>query len=342
MGLPKLAVFALGGTIASSAGPGEGATIRITGADLLTTIPQARGIADIEVHGVSMAPSGDLRLTDMFGLRSLIGKAIERGAAGVVVTQGTDTLEETAYVLDLLTAFDPPIACTGAMRHAGLPGSDGPANLLAAIRVAASPAASGLGAVVVFSDEIHAARHVRKRHASSTATFGSPLTGPLGYVTEDRVRILLRPNGRLHIRVPGDAAEVRIAQVGVHFDDDGRLIRAVPSLGYQGMVLAAFGAGHVPAWIAPILGEVSGQIPVVLASRTGAGENLRSTYGYPGSESDLIARGLIPACGLDPAHATVLLRLLLMAGAQRDTLGWCFEQASDPHGLVTVPPRMRS
>ena len=338
MALPKLVIFALGGTIASSAGPGEGATIRISGAELLGAIPQARDIADIEVHGVTMAPSGDLRLADMIGLRAAIGKAIGTGAAGVVVTQGTDTLEETAYALDLLTTFGQPIAVTGAMRHAGLPGSDGPANLLAAIRVAASQEAAGLGAVVVFNDEIHAARHVRRWHTSSTATFGSPLTGPLGYVTEDRVRVLLRPNGRLHIRIPDDAAEVRVAQVGVFFDDDGRLIRAVPSLGYEGMVLAAFGAGHVPSWIAPILGEVSGRIPVVLASRTTAGENLRSTYGYPGSESDLIARGLIPAGGLDPAHATVLLRLLLMAGVQRGTLGRCFEQANDPHGLVTIPP----
>ena len=134
MGLPKLVIFALGGTIASSAGPGEGATIRISGAELLAAIPQARDVAGIEVHGVSMAPSGDLRLADMIGLRSMIGKAVGASAAGVVVTQGTDTLEETAYALDLLTAFDQPIACTGAMRHAGLPGSDGPANLLAAIR----------------------------------------------------------------------------------------------------------------------------------------------------------------------------------------------------------------
>ena len=338
MALPKLVIFALGGTIASSAAPGEGATVRLSGAELLDAIPQAREIADIEMHGVSLAPSGDLHLADIAGLGSLIGKAIGAGADGAVVTQGTDTLEETAYALDLLTAFGQPIACTGAMRHAGLPGGDGPANLLAAIRVAASPAAPGLGAVVVFGDEIHAARHVRKRHTTSTATFGSPLTGPLGYVTEDRVRVLLRPNGRLHGRLPAGAAVARVAQVGVFFDDDGRLIRAVPSLGYQGMVLAAFGGGHVPSWIAPILAEVSGQIPVVLASRTNAGEHLRATYGYPGSESDLIARGLIPAGGLDPAHATVLLRLLLMAGIGRDALGWCFEQANDPHGLVTVPP----
>jgi L-asparaginase len=120
-------------------------------------------------------------------------------------------------------------------------------------------------------------------------------------------------------------------------DDDGGMIRAVPGLGYHGLVLAAFGCGHVPSWLAPVLAEVSGHIPVVLASRTNAGEIVRETYGYPGGEIDLIARGLVPAVSLDAAHATVLLRLLLMAGVPRDQLAWCFEQASSPSGFVTAP-----
>jgi hypothetical protein len=125
----------------------------------------------------------------------------------------------------------------------------------------------------------------------------------------------------------------------------GGTIRAVPGLGYHGLVLAAFGCGHVPSWLAPVLAEVSGHIPVVLASRTNAGEIVRETYGYPGGEIDLIARGLVPAVSLDAAHATVLLllllllllRLLLMAGMPRDQLAWCFEQASSPSGFVTAP-----
>jgi L-asparaginase len=160
----------------------------------------------------------------------------------------------------------------------------------------------------------------------------------MGYVSEDRVRILMRPNGRLHVRVPDRAADARIAQMTVFFDDDGRAIEAVPALGYDGLVLAALGGGHVPSWIVPVLAKVAEQIPVVFASRTNAGENLTRTYAYPGSESDLIARGLIPAVRLSASHATVLLRLLLMAGIGRDALPWCFEQASDPHGLVCVPP----
>ena len=335
--LPRVSVFTLGGTIASSADSGQAATVRITGPELLATVPQASAIAAIEVHSVSMVPSADLRLPDLFKLRSLIETAAESGVDGVVVTQGTDTLEETSYALELITELDTPIAVTGAMRNSSIPGSDGPANLLSAIRVAASPQARGLGTVVVFNDEIHSSRHVRKSHTSSPSTFASPAIGPLGYVSEDRVRILMRPNGRLHIRVSASAPQVRIGQATVFFDDDGGLIEAVPALGYHGLVVAAFGGGHVPAWIVPILAKVTEDIPVVLTSRTNAGEGLRNTYAYPGSETDLIAHGLIPAVSIGTAHAAVLLRLLLMAGIEGDTLAWCFEQASDPHGLVKVP-----
>jgi len=336
-GRPRVAVFALGGTIASSAGPGEAATVQLTGPDLIRGLPEAAAMADLSVHSVAMVPSGDLRLPDLLGLVPQVAKAVESGVDGVVVTQGTDTLEETSYAFELLTALDAPVVFTGAMRNSSLPGSDGPANLLAAIAVAASPQARGLGTVVVFNDEIHASRHVRKRHTSSTATFGSPLTGPLGYVTEGRVRVLLRPNGRLHVRVPPGGPDVRVAQVAVSFDDDGGLIEAVPSLGYRGLVLAAFGGGHVPSWTVPILVRVASQIPVVLASRTAAGEGLTGTYAYPGSETDLISHGLIPGGSLDATHAGVLLRLLVMAGAERGELRSWFERASDPHGLITAP-----
>jgi L-asparaginase len=335
--LSRVAVFALGGTIASSANPGAGAVVRITGDELLNAVPEVRSVASIDVIEVKMVPSGDLRLIDLFDLRTKVAAAFEAGVAGVVVTQGTDTLEETSYAFELLTDFSGPVVFTGAMRNSSIPGSDGPANLLAAIRVASTRSASGLGALVVFNDEVHAARHVRKRHTSSTATFGSPLTGLLGYVSEDRVRILQRPNGRLHIELPDGTADVRVAQVTVSFDDDGALIRSVPELGYQGLVLAAFGGAHVPSWLVPILAEVSRRIPVVLASRTNAGEVLRRTYAYPGSEIDLIDHGLISAVGVDAAHAGVLLRLLLMAGVERDALALCFEQATDPHGLIRIP-----
>jgi L-asparaginase len=340
--LPRVSVFTLGGTIASSGDAGAAALVRLSGDDLLRAIPQAASVATVDVRPFRLVPSGDLRLADLLELCAAIDDAAAAGADGIVVTQGTDTLEETAYAIDILTGLDVPIVVTGAMRNASLPGSDGPANLLAAIQVAASDVARGLGALVVFSDQIHAARHVRKTHATSTATFVSPLTGPIGYVVEDRVRILSRPRGRFRISLGAQAAEVRVAQAGVFFDDDGTLLRAVPGLGYAGLVVAAFGGGHVPAWLVPVLATVNEEIPVVLASRTGAGELLRGTYAYPGSEMDLLRAGLVPAVSRSTSHATVLLRLLLMAGVPRDALAWCFEQASDPAGTVVVSAETRA
>jgi L-asparaginase len=111
----------------------------------------------------------------------------------------------------------------------------------------------------------------------------------------------------------------------------------VPSLGYHGLVVAAFGGGHVPSWIVPILAKVAEEIPVVFTSRTNGGESLRNTYAYPGSETDLISHGIVSSVNVSTPHATVLLRLLLMAGIGRDALSWCFEQASNPFGLVRIP-----
>lgn len=337
----KVVVFALGGTIASASDSGGGALVRLSGADLVAAVPQVAQVAAVEAHSVTMVPSGDLTISDLIRLGSMIEQAVADGATGVVVSQGTDTLEETSYALDLICRVSAPVVCTGAMRTASQAGADGPANLLAAIRVAAAPAARGLGVLVAFGDEIHAARFVRKRHATSPGTFGSPLAGPVGYLIEDRVVILLRPPGSLHVAVPENAPDARVTIVLTHLGDDGGLVAAVPSLGYDGMVLAALGAGHVPSRIVPALESAVSEMPVVLASRTGAGDVLTATYGFPGSESDLVRRGLIPASGLDPAHAAVLLRLLLMAGIERDRLDGYFKQACRADGEIVAAARRR-
>ena len=335
-GVPRVAVFSLGGTIATQADERGRSTVNLDGHDLLDLIPQAAAAASAEVCSVTMVPSGDLRLPELLGLRALLEQAVTSGVHGIVVSQGTDTLEETSYALELLTGFEVPVVVTGAMRSASTAGYDGPANLLAAIRVAASPLARGLGVLVVFNDEIHHARYARKQHATSPAAFASPVTGPLGWVVGDRVRLMTRPLGRFRVALPGDAPEILVAQLQVYFDDDGRLVRAVPSLGFDGLVLAALGAGYVPKWFKPILGEVARQIPVVITTRTGAGEAPRHAFGAPGSDLADLWRDLIPAAGLDAAHATVLLRLLLMAGVRPDRLHDCFEQAAHPRGSVVV------
>jgi L-asparaginase len=328
--LTKVAVFALGGTIASSIGSGGAAIVGLSGVELLNTVPGVMAVADVEVFTVAMVPSGDLRLHHLFELRDQVAGAITAGTQGVVVTQGTDTLEETAYAFELLTSFDEPVVFTAAMRSSDALGADGPANLMAAVRVAASSVARACGVLVVVNDEIHSASDVRKMHTSSTAAFASPLVGPVGYVTEDRVRVLRKPAGRVTIDVPQDAEDARVALVTVGFDDDDGLIGAVTGLGYDGLVLAALGGGHVPSWTVPVIERVAVRIPTILASRTAGGELLRHSYGYAGSETDLLARGLISAVGLSATKARILLRLLLVAGVQRDQVARCFEEAAEP------------
>jgi L-asparaginase len=304
----SVALFTLGGTI-SMAG-----NHRLTGDDLTAAVP---GLAEVghtvEIQDVEKVPSANLTASKMLDVVDAASKAVADGATGVVVTQGTDNLEETAFLVDQMWPHPQPFVLTGAMRNPTLAGPDGPANLLAAVRVACSPAARDLGALVVFKEEIHAARWVRKTHSTSTATFVSPNTGPIGHVVEDRVRVLTRPlrldgvHGRAE---PAELDATRVALYTVTMDDDGLLLQGLADT-HQGLVVAGFGVGHVPSALAPVLGELAAVMPVVLTSRTGGGSVLRNTYTSVGSESDLLQRGLIDGGFLDPYKARVLLRLLL-------------------------------
>ena len=333
--LPSVVVFNLGGTIASAAHDGRRAVVRLTGEDLLGDVPQVRAIAVVQVRPFRQVASTELTMRDMQELATEVRSALRGGAAGIVITQGTDTLEETSFILDLLVFDDAPIVLTGAMRNASLPGPDGPANLVAAIQVAASREARGLGALVVFNDEIHAARFVRKRHTTSPATFGSPLCGPIGSVTEGVCRIVLRLPGRLHIELHDGAIPVPVALVPIGFDEEEMIIRAIPQLGYEGMILAALGGGHVPGRLVPLLERVNERMPVVVSTRTFAGDMLTATYGFDGSETDLLSRGLISAGGFDAPHARILLRLLLTAGADRQQIRDAFARGLTHRGDLT-------
>jgi len=317
-----VALFTLGGTISmagSQGGGGHGVTARLRGADLAAAVPGLLDLAcGVDIHDVEAVPSASLTFTQVLDLIDAASRAVDDGASGVVVTQGTDTLEETAFLIDLLWAHPEPIVLTGAMRNPTLPGHDGPANLLAAVRVAASADARDLGALVVFNDEIHAARWVRKQHSTSTATFVSLNAGPLGAVIEGRVRILAQLSRRPPLQPPNRARVevIKVALYTVTLDDDGALLDGVAAT-HHGLVLAGFGVGHVPAMMAPPLGTLAEQLPVILTSRTGAGSVLRDTYGAIGSEADLQRRGLLNAGMLDPYKARVLLRLLLAGGANK-------------------------
>ncbi|MFF4542185.1 asparaginase [Streptomyces aureus] len=320
----RVAVISLGGTIAMTAQAGDGATPTLAAEDLVAAVP---GLADtgilLEVHDFRRLPGASLAFPDLLELAVTIETL---AVDGVVVTQGTDTIEETAYLLDLVTTGDKPVVVTGAMRNASMAGADGPANVLAAIRVAASDEARGSGCVVVFAEEIHAARWVRKTHATSPTAFVS-YPGPIGYVAEDRVRITARPVSSPGFDPRAATASAKTAIYTVSLGDDGTLL-PVLSDHVDGLVVAGFGAGHVPAACVDALSDLAKGMPVILTTRTGSGPVLQRTYGFPGSESDLLGRSLISGSTLDPLKARILLQLLLMTGADTDQIATAFRAIS--------------
>jgi L-asparaginase len=333
---PDLTVqlFALGGTIAAVPDTdGVHTTIALNADDLVRAVPQLAAVATVVAVSFRQQMSADLDVADIAELAVRIDQAAASGVAGVVVTQGTDTLEETAFLLDRLVASDIPVVVTGAMRLAGAPGADGPANLLAAVQVAASPLAAHLGALVVVNDQIHAARFVRKTHTTSPGTFASPNTGPIGWVTQGRVRIPLVPRTRTpRIMLPPAGGPVpSVALVRLGLGDDATVLERLLSAGLDGLVVETFGAGNLSAATILPLTRMAATHPVVVASRTGAGE-LQATATDLGLPADPSPAGpstaeLISAAALDGLKARLLLTLLLAAGADRPAMVVAFAQS---------------
>jgi L-asparaginase len=319
---PKVLVVACGGTISSVRSAGAaGATPTLSAEQLVAEIPELAEIAGIEAQTASILPSPHMTLAEVLRLVHRIEEYLaehgqgDDGVCGVVVTHGTDTLEEVAFALDLLWRHPVPLVVTGAMRNASQPGADGPANLIAAATTAVSDAARGLGVLVVFNDQIHAARFVRKSHTANVATFQSPSVGPIGYLAEGVARIVFAPRFRQPLEVtPTSIDDVAVALVKMSIGDDGRLLAQVGPAGYQAVVIEGFGGGHVTREIAEsqTLESLLASMPVVLSSRAGSGEPLRNTYsGFAGSEVDMTRRGVISSGVLDGPKSRVLLSLLL-------------------------------
>ncbi len=307
---PRILVLSLGGTITMTPGAGPGLNPTLGAAELVAAVPGLDAVAEVVAESPARVASPSLTPEVLAACARRIA-AFE--GAGAVVVQGTDTIEESAFLLDLLHADDRPVVVTGAMRGAAAAGADGPANILAAVAVAADPAARGLGALAVLNDEVHAARFVRKGHTALPSAFASPNGGPVGVVAEGRLRLLSRVARGPLLPIP-DGALPQVALLGWGMGEDGRMLGALPSLGYRGAVLEGMGAGHVPAVAVDAVAALARSMPVVLASRCWAGPVFTATYGYPGAEMDLLGRGLIPAGLLPAAKARLLLALCLATG----------------------------
>jgi L-asparaginase len=311
----EVILLAAGGTISSVEGASgrPGATPQLDAGALAAELP---GVVDAR----SLLAVNGSQLTNDDALAIARAAAAETDAGrGVVVTSGTDTVEELAVLCDALAGDGPPVVVTGAIRPASSPGSDGPANLRDAAATAAADHTAGLGAVVCFAGELHAARTVRKVDSTAPHAFGSPRSGPIGRVVEARVELFARP-----VRGPRLAPErldFDVPVVGTWLGDDGRLLRAAAQ-GADGIVLVGLGAGHLPP---PVLAALSAiDVPVVLALRPERGAMLRETYGFEGSERDVLAAGVVPAPGLAPPAARMLLLAALGGGLAPEALAGVF------------------
>jgi L-asparaginase len=237
--------------------------------------------------------------------------AIARAGTPVVVTHGTDLLEEVAFLCDLIDDAEAPIVFTGAMRAASAPGADGPANLQAAISVAAGEAVRGLGVVVAFAGAVHAARFVRKTDSTSADAFTSPQSGPLGHVEEGRVTIRVRPPRHPPLTVGSLDASVEILTAALGTPPE--LADAVSDV-CDGLVVSVPGAGHTPPPFLRAIAAIARTKPVVAVPRPWRGAILHETYGFEGAEGDLRARVTACAGSLSAPAARIALMACLSAG----------------------------
>lgn len=303
-----------------------GAAIPVmSGEQILNNIPTLGDYADFEITNFAKIPGPHMTPALMLELAEEVRKALAKpDICGVVITHGTDTLEETAYCLDLLIYSPKPVALVGAMRTSSEPGWDGPPNLIAAVRTVTCEAARELGVLVVFNDEINAASEVTKLHTEAINTFQSPDFGLLGIVDKDRVLILRRPAFREHIVTTGFDTHVDIIKMAAGVDD--RLIRYAVDSGAHGLVIEALGRGNIPSTALPGIAYATKKgLPVVIVSRCLRGRVL-DTYGYSGGGHELRQLGAILGGYLSGQKARIKLMLALGRTTNVDEIRTIFEQ----------------
>lgn len=319
--MARIAVVFTGGTISMRHDPVAGGNVPVLGgAELLATVPGLADLADLVPIDHGLTPASHFTFDTLFGISDLVADALARDDVdGAVVVQGTDTIEETAFFLDLLHPGPKPIVVTGAMRSASGSDYDGPANLTAAVRVAASPAVldADVGVVVVLDGTIEPADDVTKTHASSFDAFRALNHGSLGQVVEDGVVISARGPRRW---VGAERAAARVFLVTATVATDGSPIAALHAAGADGFVVAATGAGNTsPALLAAAEAAIADGIPVVHATRCPAGA-ASAGYAFPGGGATWLRAGAIPAGHLTGPKARIALALGLGAGLDRDGL----------------------
>ena len=293
--------------------PGRGAVPASGGREILDQVPQLGALARITCEDFDRLPGPHWSPERMLELARHLDARLSQGTfAGAVVTHGTDTLEETAYLLDLVLRTDLPVVVTGAMRTADDPAWDGPGNLVASVRAVTEGAAGDDGVAVVMAGTLHAARAVAKSHTDALDAFTSS-----GEKAQPRDRIAT------------DALEARVEIVDAYAGADARFLRHAAASGARGVVIAALGRGNVPpAMLAGVREVVAAGVVVVVSSRCGHGSTA-PRYGYEGGGVTLKDAGAIFAGELPAPKARIKLMVLLGSGASADTIRRSFERSGD-------------
>ncbi|MBW1818797.1 MAG: asparaginase [Deltaproteobacteria bacterium] len=315
----------IGCTLAmDSSAPGKAVSPLLSGEDLVGAVPGLAGIVNLQLENRHPIPSGHLQWNDLLTLSQRISD-ICRGDpdGGVVVTTGTDTLEEAAYFVDLTLELENCVVFTGALRDPTQIGPDGPRNLKDAVTVAASTVCRRLGVLTCLNAEIHAARDVTKMNTTDVSSFTSPKLGLLGVVHGEKV--VMRRKPWTHEYIKTDRVAERIELIKCVVGDEGRMMRAMTELGVEGFVIEGFGGGQVPPGLRDAIAEaMERDIPVIMTSRCLWGELLVDTYDYLGSEIDLRELGVLFIGCMSGPKARIKLALALASDSQGAPLATYF------------------
>jgi len=302
-------MIATGGTIASTRRDDGAVAATLSGQQLLAALPPT-GL-DVEIVELGVAGSWNLSSELAGSVAGEARRALEGGAVGVVVTHGTDVLEETAWLAELLVTphVEGPVVLTASMRHGSEFAGDGPRNLHDALRVAATPSAAGRGALVCANGELHHGRWVTKTHATALATFASPGHGPLGEVDESSVRFSVpSPKPPPQLREPLSGVVPILCS---HWDADPDLVEWYLDGRADGFVIEATGAGNVNRGLAGgLLHALERDVPVVVASRCSGG-SVTPIYGGVGGFATLHEAGAVSSHGLGAGKARLALQVAL-------------------------------
>jgi L-asparaginase len=328
--LPVVRLIATGGTIAMKIDPVKKAPVpAISGEDLVATVPEIAQVAHIEVQNVSNVASDYMDPDRWVQLQRAVVDALKRPeVAGVVVSHGTDTLEETAWFLDLTVDSEKPIVLIGAQRNASERDFDGPRNLLNAARICVSPGARGKGAMIALNNQINAAREAVKTHTSDVETFKSGDLGFLGIADYDRVVWYRAPLRRQHVPIRiGEGQHLpRVDIIAMYGGADGALLRAALAAGAKGIVVQALGWGNMNIPLFEAVKEAIGKgVPVVITTRVWNGRVLPN-YGFQGGGKTLQEAGAIFGDNLSPQKARILLMLALQTTRDAKAIQGMFDR----------------